>query len=90
MTKIKTISNAAARIKKKLAEIKKEKELEIGCCENCERSGAVHFDLSHTIPRSRRPDLVLDHLNLLLLCRPCHHSIEAGRWPLMHLGKQIA
>lgn len=46
-------------------------------CERCH--SAMSTDAHHVIPRSVRPDLVLDPGNLKMLCRPCHNWINENR-----------
>ncbi len=60
-------------------------------CEDCGKpAGTVRLEVSHRISKALNFDYIAVRENLDLLCRLCHLKHEAGYWPLMKKGKEIA
>ena len=77
---------AYSRRHDQLMRIKRELYRKRRCrCESCgERFPIERLQLHHKIPRSERPDLLLDKSNIELMCEACHkrvhREIRAERW----------
>ena len=79
---MKKVSNKQSKINRELKKVYKEISLEREhCCTGCGRYD-VPLSNSHLIPRSRRPDLVLDKNNITYHClsigerKGCHEIWE--------------
>ena len=86
---MKKLSKKRAKIERELtkvyAQIDEERER---CCAGCGR-GDLPLEHSHRIPKRRRLDLICDPDNIDLMCRECHLLVEAGKWDLLIIGKEI-
>ena len=71
------------------AEIAEERFVVCEGCGNVQGFGCT-LSFSHSIPRSRRPDLIADKENISLHCQErCHKLCESGDYDMLLNGEQI-
>lgn len=56
-------------------------------CAGCGRRS--NLSRSHTIPRSKRPDLIADPRNIEVLCLDCHTIHECNRFWMLENGEEM-
>lgn len=56
-------------------------------CGGCGRRS--NLSRSHTIPRSKRPDLIADPRNIEILCLDCHTTHESNRFWMLENGEKM-
>lgn len=56
-------------------------------CSGCGRRS--NLSRSHTIPRSKRPDLIADPRNIEILCLDCHTTHESNRFWMLENGEKM-
>ena len=73
---------------------KKEREMKVTYaaikqehCAGCGRRS--NLSRSHTIPRSKRPDLIADPRNIEILCLDCHVNHESNRFFMLENGEKM-